>query len=269
MAEGSGKKFIVGLILVVMFAYGMAMTGISIYFIRQVDELNLEALSLELACDEAKKKTEQMNTEVKNLEEQAIKMQKMLSSLNEETKNKIDQLVLEVGEYKEKNKVLEKKINISGKEASAVKEESKKLKKLLEAAAAESSEGKNKENEELKAVLAKKTEEVKLQEEENKNLKNELSQKEAQIHYNLGVNFFQRQDFDNAIVEYQKAVEANSSHGPSYYNLGMLCEEYKQDYPQAAEYYRKYLKFTPDAKDGALVEEWILELEAKTEQAIY
>ncbi len=269
MAKGAGKKFIIGLIIVLGFAYGMAMTGVSIYFVRQVDELNLEALSLELARDGAKKRTEQIDIEVQALKEQEAKLQKMLNSLNEESQKKIDQLSQEAKKGEENKKALEKKVSSSKKTLNKAQEGNKKLKKLLAEATALSSKEKNKENDGLKELIEKKDEEIKFQKEKAEKLQKELKEKESQVHYNLGVNFFDRQDFENAIIEYEKAVEANPSHGPSYYNLGMLYEEYEKDYPGAARYYRQYLEFTPDAKDTVLVEGWISELELKTEETTY
>lgn len=265
MAETTGKKFFASLVVVLVFAYGMAATGIGIYFFKQIQELNFKVLSLELLRNENKKKTDKVNADLKTLDEQRAKLETMLESLNLESRKKIDKLSAEVQDYQSRTQNLQTKLAEAKAEAAELLKENKQLKKSSAAVSSkEAVEQPDPQSQKLQLALADKTEQLETLGARVEALEKELQLKEAVIHYNLGVNFFKNQDFVNAVLEYKKAVQADPSHGPSYYNLGILHEEYKKDYPQAIYYYQQYLLLAPQAEDANLVRQWIAELEAKT-----
>ena len=64
------------------------------------------------------------------------------------------------------------------------------------------------------------------------------------IHYNIGLVHFHLEEFENAVSEYNKAIDIKSD-SPVYYNaLGIVYSELKQ-YKKALDIYRKIIKYSP------------------------
>lgn len=56
----------------------------------------------------------------------------------------------------------------------------------------------------------------------------ELSKKQtAQIHYNIGVCFYQLKQTNEAVIEFEKAIWLNSDYEKAFYALGMALSELK------------------------------------------
>ncbi|GAG26277.1 unnamed protein product, partial [marine sediment metagenome] len=88
----------------------------------------------------------------------------------------------------------------------------------------------------------------------------EQSRKEAsKFHYNAGLTYDQNQQFELALIEYEKALEAAPDDADVHYNLAILYDEYLLDKRKAIEHYYAYLRLCPDARDAVKVSYWINE----------
>lgn len=88
----------------------------------------------------------------------------------------------------------------------------------------------------------------------------EQFRKEAlKFHYNAGFIHDQNQQFDLALIEYEKALEAVPDDPDAHYNLAILYDEYLLDKRKAVEHYQAYLRFCSDARDAMRVNYWIRE----------
>lgn len=67
----------------------------------------------------------------------------------------------------------------------------------------------------------------------------------------------QNKKYDEAIAEYEKALEFDENYAYAHYNLGVLYDSYKKQPEKAIAHYEKYLKLMPDEKDAAKVKEWL------------
>lgn len=87
------------------------------------------------------------------------------------------------------------------------------------------------------------------QEQLNLLLKSTVLGDRAKFHYNLGVAFSQAGMYDQAIFEYEEALKAQATNSDAHYNLALLYEKIKKDYPNAIKHYQLYLELRPDAAD--------------------
>jgi protein O-GlcNAc transferase len=71
----------------------------------------------------------------------------------------------------------------------------------------------------------------------------------AKAHYNLGVLFYQQGDLDTASSHYQAAISIYPDYKDAYYNLGVLCQK-RDDLDAAIAHYRKTLSLQPDYADA-------------------
>ncbi|MBI3322540.1 MAG: tetratricopeptide repeat protein [Candidatus Omnitrophica bacterium] len=84
-----------------------------------------------------------------------------------------------------------------------------------------------------------------------------LVKETADMHYNLGVLFSKQSDYAKASKEFQKVIELRPADADAHYNLGVIYAEHIPNRPRAMEYFRKYLKLNPDAKDVGWVKQYI------------
>ena len=47
---------------------------------------------------------------------------------------------------------------------------------------------------------------------------------DARIYFNKGQNRFEQQDFEKAIINYEKAIEIDPNYGDAWYNKGELLK---------------------------------------------
>lgn len=80
----------------------------------------------------------------------------------------------------------------------------------------------------------------------------------------LGVISRKQGDFAAAETYWRQAIAADPTYPYAWYNLGVLCELYKQDFPAALENYRRYQVLT-NSGDMAdpMVARWIEDLERR------
>jgi len=77
----------------------------------------------------------------------------------------------------------------------------------------------------------------------------------AKAHYNMGNIFFQRGEYQRAIVEYYQSVDLSPYDADSHYNLAFVSGEYLKDPDTALKHYQWYMYLRPDANDSDLVKE--------------
>ncbi len=77
----------------------------------------------------------------------------------------------------------------------------------------------------------------------------------AKAHYNMGNIFFQRGEYQRAIVEFYQAVDLSPYDADTHFNLAFVSGEYLKDQETALKHYQWYLYLRPDADDIDLVRE--------------
>jgi tetratricopeptide (TPR) repeat protein len=77
----------------------------------------------------------------------------------------------------------------------------------------------------------------------------------AKAHYNMGNIFFQRGEYQRAVVEYYQSVDLSPYDPDTHYNLAFVSSEYLKDQETALKHYQWYLYLKPDANDKDLVKE--------------
>jgi tetratricopeptide (TPR) repeat protein len=80
----------------------------------------------------------------------------------------------------------------------------------------------------------------------------------AKAHYNMGNIFFQRGEYQRAVVEYYQSVDLSPYDADTHYNLAFVSSEYLKDPETALKHYQWYLYLKPEANDGDLVKEKML-----------
>ncbi len=77
----------------------------------------------------------------------------------------------------------------------------------------------------------------------------------AKAHYNMGNIFFQRGEYQRAVVEYYQAVDLSPYDADIHFNLAFISGEYLKDQETSLKHYQWYLYLRPDADDIDLVKE--------------
>jgi len=90
---------------------------------------------------------------------------------------------------------------------------------------------------------------------QDQNFRQEL----AKAHYNMGNIYFERGEYQRAVVEYYQAVDLTPNDPDTHYNLAFVSGEYLGDQETALKHYQWYLYLKPDAADGPAVKEKIIE----------
>ena len=85
---------------------------------------------------------------------------------------------------------------------------------------------------------------------------------EDAVAYNhLGILQRRKGLFQEALVQYQRAIEIDSEYARAHFNLGILFDLYLQDLEKALQQYRKYLDLT--SEENAEVAGWIVDIERR------
>ncbi|MDE2221893.1 MAG: tetratricopeptide repeat protein [Candidatus Omnitrophica bacterium] len=90
----------------------------------------------------------------------------------------------------------------------------------------------------------------------------------AKAHYNMGNIYFERGEYQRAVVEYYQAVDLEPNDPDTHYNLAFVSAEYLGDQETALKHYQMYLYLKPNASDKAAVKEKILEAKLSLRGAI-
>ncbi len=91
---------------------------------------------------------------------------------------------------------------------------------------------------------------------QDQNFREEL----AKAHYNMGNIYFERGEYQRAVVEYYQAVDLTPNDPDTHYNLAFVSGEYLGDQETALKHYQWYLYLKPNAPDAPAVKEKILRL---------
>ncbi len=81
----------------------------------------------------------------------------------------------------------------------------------------------------------------------------------AKAHYNMGNIYFERGEYQRAVVEYYQAVDLTPNDPDTHYNLAFVSGEYLGDQETALKHYQWYLYLKPNADDASSVKEKIME----------
>jgi len=81
----------------------------------------------------------------------------------------------------------------------------------------------------------------------------------AKAHYNMGNIYFERGEYQRAVVEYYQAVDLTPNDPDTHYNLAFVSGEYLGDQETALKHYQWYLYLKPNASDVSAVKEKILQ----------
>ena len=90
---------------------------------------------------------------------------------------------------------------------------------------------------------------------EDQQFKEELSK----AHYNMGNIYFERGEYQRAVVEYYQAVDLLPNDADTHYNLAFISGEYLGDQETALKHYQWYLYLKPNAEDKPSVNEKIIQ----------
>jgi tetratricopeptide (TPR) repeat protein len=90
---------------------------------------------------------------------------------------------------------------------------------------------------------------------EDQQFKEEL----AKAHYNMGNIYFERGEYQRAVVEYYQAVDLTPNDADTHYNLAFVSAEYLGDQETALKHYQWYLYLKPNAEDAPAVKERMMQ----------
>jgi tetratricopeptide (TPR) repeat protein len=90
---------------------------------------------------------------------------------------------------------------------------------------------------------------------EDQQFKEELSK----AHYNMGNIYFERGEYQRAVVEYYQAVDLTPNDADVHYNLAFVSSEFLGDQETALKHYQWYLYLRPNADDANGVKEKVMQ----------
>jgi tetratricopeptide (TPR) repeat protein len=90
-----------------------------------------------------------------------------------------------------------------------------------------------------------------------------LEDETANAQYKLGNMLYDMKDFKNAIISYEKALEARPNDAWVHHNLGVIYDYYIHDDLKALYHYKQYLQFKPYQEEANAIRERILDMELK------
>ena len=93
------------------------------------------------------------------------------------------------------------------------------------------------------------------------------AKKSADEYYKKGFRHQIKGNYDLAIVEYQKAIQTDSTHTQSYLNLG-VCYAEKEMYDEAIESYQKVIRYFPLHTKAYYNLGWVYNLKGEKEKAL-
>ena len=99
-------------------------------------------------------------------------------------------------------------------------------------------------------------------------LKDRLLKENAVLHYNLGVFYIQRQEYNEALVEFEKVLELNPNDAATHYNLGLIYAEYIGNKAKAILHFKRYLLLDPKDKDVDKAKKYILTWETWQDEKV-
>jgi tetratricopeptide (TPR) repeat protein len=92
-------------------------------------------------------------------------------------------------------------------------------------------------------------------------------QKDAELYVWRGNTWYNKKEYDKAIIDYDKAIEINSNYALAFYNRGFAWVA-KKDYYKAIEDYRKAIAIDPNYASAYVIKASILRAMKKYDTAI-
>jgi len=89
---------------------------------------------------------------------------------------------------------------------------------------------------------------------------------DAKKHFDRGMAAVETEDYEGAIIEFEKAKSIATNWADVYYNLG-LTQEKTGEYGNAIINLKKYLRLSPKAKNASEIKSLVNKLEYKKEKA--
>ncbi len=217
--------------------------------------------------------------EILKAKEELEKQQEALSTDKQEAEK-----ALEEAEHLYQEQVNLRKLDVEAIEESFRKKAEKDWKEILAKEKRlekqiKSSEAKMKESSQENQKLLARLEEndqmilrLRLEKRDEGDQANSLDQEDEQFrrevlkfHYNKAFIYEQSGQYEKALVEYKKALEAGPDDADIHYNLAILYDERLLDKKKAIEHYQTYLKLSPDGEDTNKVNYWIIEAKKELE----
>jgi len=98
--------------------------------------------------------------------------------------------------------------------------------------------------------------------------KSRLTRETAKMHYNLANHFVEAKKYHLAIKEYVRALKLIPYDAEAHYNLALLYDIYRQDYPRALKHYKRCLEARPRFRKRQEVENRIVSLQLQESVSI-
>lgn len=205
-------------------------------------QVDSSALQKEIERLRNEKEAESKRVEQMRLErEQFVKEIRRVENLNQKYTKEIEDVRSQLSEQQQSFEVRLKKMESDLRESKDIKARSVKVEAVPEAKLSPM-EIERQANE----VLQKGGD----LDPEDEKFKEEL----ARAHYNMGNVYFERGEFQRAVVEYYQAVDLMPYDADAHYNLAFVSGEYLGDQETALKHYQWYLYLKPKAADRKLVE---------------
>jgi len=80
-------------------------------------------------------------------------------------------------------------------------------------------------------------------------LKEDINPKSAEDFYNLGLTYYEKNEFDKAIESFKNTLEIDPKYVAAWYDLGYIYKR-KKEYDKAIEHYNKALEINPEHSDA-------------------
>jgi chromosome segregation ATPase len=190
--------------------------------------------------NELKAKSGGLETELTKLKETHQQVEQQYKQLQETTKASVQQL--------EDLRAANKQLEPLTKQMGNLQADNKKLQTDYEKLA--------KENESLKAKIMKENISSRLT--KVMQLNDQLAKENSILHYNLGVCYTQIQNFDRAVLEFEKVLKLAPNDSETHYNLGVIYAEQLKKPEKALEHFKKYLNLTPEDVDADRARRYVI-----------
>lgn len=224
-------------------------------------ELEEEINSLRTAVEAKREREGTLGEEIDQLLQERARLSRALVEANQSLR-KVD---LEAKEIKEKLKEKEAQ-NIQFRRslminAALLQEEVIRLKEEKEGLSRELTELTKKINH-TQEELTRSQEDSFFPEKKGKESQVSLSEKKLfKQHYNLGLTYDYKGNYQEALKEYRKALQIKPYDPDTHYNMGIIYDDHLKDKKKAILHYQKYLKFSPDSAYRSQVKTWIIQAE--------
>jgi len=289
MVRKKSSRIIVGVLLAVLLAGAVA---VSFFILKIRGEKNLIEKRLEQERSRLNRQVEDLRREKDYLLQEEAKLEKRIEFLKKSVSEKIESesiLKKEVENLSKDRKQLARafaetkgsleRLRLSAEEKQTLLESKKKenikaRKKLSvkEALLRVKLESLRQEREDQNQIIAELIRQLNIAREDLNQLQpkpnylgpeeNEKPSNKAvlfQRHFNQGLAYDKKQEYEKSIKEYKKALELYPENPDAHYNIAVVYDDHIGDKEKAVFHYKKYLMLNPDSPDRHKVEVWIFQ----------